>query len=131
MSSRSAAAVPFVHLQGHQFMSLTTFRKNGQPVPTPVWFAQEGDKLYVMTQPDAGKVKRIRNNAQVEVAPSDVRGRVLGESQEAMARILPPGEADRAKQALSKKYGIQKLLFSLMARLRGKSFIYLELMLME
>ncbi|MCS7071532.1 MAG: PPOX class F420-dependent oxidoreductase [Anaerolinea sp.] len=125
------AAGAFVHLQGHQYMSLTTFRKNGQPVPTPVWFAQEGDKLYVMTQPDSGKVKRIRHNAQVEVAPCDVRGKVLGETHEAMARILPPDQADRADKALSRKYGIQKQIFSLVMRLRGKSFAYLELTSME
>jgi PPOX class probable F420-dependent enzyme len=131
VQTRPASTTAFAHLQGHQYMSLTTFRKNGQPVSTPVWFAQEGDKLYVMTQPDSGKVKRIRNNAQVEVAPCDVRGNLLGEAHEAMARILPPDEGYRADKALSRKYGIQKQLFSLMTRLRGRSFAYLELTPME
>jgi len=131
MSNLGAPETAFAHLQGHQFMSLTTFRKTGEAVPTPVWFAQEGDKLYVMTQPDSGKVKRIRNNAQVEVAPSDVRGSVLGGTHEAMARILPPDEAHQADRALTKKYGIQKHLFTLLMRLRRKSFVYLELTPME
>jgi PPOX class probable F420-dependent enzyme len=67
--TQQSRTVVFPNLQGHQFMSLITFRKNGEPVSTVVWFAQEADKLYVLTAADAGKVKRIRQNAQVEVAP--------------------------------------------------------------
>lgn len=108
-------------------MSLTTFRKTGAPVPTPVWFAQHGDKLFVMTQANAGKVKRIRNNAQVEVAPCDMRGTLLGTSVEAMARILPPDQTAAAKAALNKKYGWQKRAFDLMNRMRGTDMVYLEI----
>lgn len=117
----------FANLQGHQFMSLTTFRKSGASVPTPVWFAQQGEHLYVMTQPDAGKIRRIRSNAQVEVAPCKANGQVLGPSAEAMARVLPPEEAQMADRALSKKYGVMKTLFGLAAKLRGRGFSYLEI----
>lgn len=118
----------FTNLRGHSFMSLTTFRKTGEAVPTPVWFAQQGDKLYVMTQPESGKVKRIRGNAQIEVAPCDARGTILGPSVEAMARILPPDQFSMADRALSKKYTWQKAIFGLMTRLRGGSYLYLEIM---
>lgn len=121
-------AVPFENLRGHRFMSLTTFRKSGEAVPTPVWFAQVGDKLYVMTSPDSGKIKRIRGNAQVEVAPCDARGTLLGGSVEAMARILPTDHAPLADQALSRKYSWQKFLFGLATKLRGGSYAYLEIM---
>jgi general stress protein 26 len=54
-----------IPVQGKKYISLTTFRKNGVGVPTPVWFGENGDKLYVMTRSDMGKVKRIRNNPAV------------------------------------------------------------------
>jgi len=66
----------FTALNNAQYMSLKTFRKNGDGVPTPVWFAEENDKLYVMTLAHAGKVKRIRNNSTIEIAPCDVRGNI-------------------------------------------------------
>ena len=53
----------FQNLNGHQYMALTTYRRSGAGVPTPVWFAQDGDRLFIVTQDGSGKVKRIRNNA--------------------------------------------------------------------
>ncbi|MFQ3566053.1 MAG: PPOX class F420-dependent oxidoreductase [Aggregatilineales bacterium] len=123
-----AANSPFRHLAGHRYMSLTTFRKDGTPVPTPVWFAQEGDHLYVVTGAESGKVKRIRRNAQVEVAPCTVRGELLGESAEAMARILPEEDAPHADALLNRKYSWQKWAFDLVGRLRGDRRVWLEIM---
>ncbi len=124
--TEQTAPAPFVHLQGHKYMSLVTFRKNGQPVPTPVWFAQVGDKLYVVTREDSGKVKRIRSNAQVEVAPCTVSGQVLGESQEAMARILPNSETNEAHRSLANKYKLMFQIFALMWRIQRHQLVYLE-----
>ncbi|PJF25788.1 MAG: PPOX class F420-dependent oxidoreductase [Phototrophicales bacterium] len=124
--TEQTAAVPFAHLQGHKYMSLVTFRKNGQPVLTPVWFAQVGDKLYVVTRADSGKVKRIRSNAQVEVAPCTMRGDVLGESQEGMARILPDTETSEARRALADKYKLMFQMFALMWRIQRHPLVYLE-----
>ena len=59
-------------------MSLISFRKNGTAVPTPVWFSEKDDKLYVMTRSDSGKYKRIRNNPQVRIAPCTMRGKITG-----------------------------------------------------
>ncbi|MBK8030519.1 MAG: PPOX class F420-dependent oxidoreductase [Chloroflexi bacterium] len=123
--------MPFKSLSGQAFMCLTTFRKSGEPVPTPVWFAGDTKKVYVMTQANAGKVKRIRNNAQVEVAPCTSRGDLLGAAVEAMARILPPDQVSEAKAALTQKYGWQKRIFDLMNRMRGKDMLYIEVTPME
>jgi hypothetical protein len=117
----------FPHLHGHQFMSLTTFRKSGEAVPTPVWFAQVDDKLYVMTEASTGKVKRIRQNAMVEVAPCTVRGDLRGDSAEGMARILHPHEEATARRALNRKYGIQKFFYDLYLTLRRAHTVYLEI----
>jgi hypothetical protein len=99
--------IPFSNLDGHQYMTLTTFRKSGVAVPTPVWFAAEGDKLYVVSRGYAGKVKRMRHTAKVTVAPCTREGQVLGEAVEARVRILPAAEKDVAYQALLGKYAQQ------------------------
>jgi uncharacterized protein len=121
------ATPAFHHLHGHQFMCLTTFRKSGEAVPTPVWFAQVDEKVYVMTQAAAGKVKRIRHNAMVEVTPCTVRGELLGEAAEAMARVMHADEEKAARRALNQKYGVQKFFYDLYLRLRRTQMVYLEI----
>jgi hypothetical protein len=91
-------------ISGQKYISLVTFRKNGQKVATPVWFGEEGDKLYVMTRSDMGKTKRIRNNPQVTVAPCTMRGKVTGPVSAATARILPLEEQAHARQTVNRKY---------------------------
>jgi uncharacterized protein len=98
----------FPHLQNQQYMSLTTFRKNGDPVSTPVWFAQIGDKLYVYSAANTGKIKRLQHTQRVTVAPCTGAGKVTGEVQEAVARILSAAEGKIAEDAINHKYGWQK-----------------------
>lgn len=120
------ASTAFSNLAGHQFMKLTTFRKSGVAVPTPVWFAQVGGTLYVTTQVDAGKIKRIRNSGRVSVEPCTASGQSLGAAVEAQARELPPEEHKLADAALSKKYSWQYAVFSLMGKLRGGKRTFIE-----
>ena len=94
----------FAYLRDQRYISLATFRRNGQPVLTPVWFAEKDGNLYVMTRSDSGKYKRIRNNPQVRVAPCTSRGRVTGPDVAGVARVLPPAEEAGARQALARKY---------------------------
>ncbi|HEY7021861.1 MAG TPA: PPOX class F420-dependent oxidoreductase [Ktedonobacterales bacterium] len=103
MSSSS----PFPALAGAEFMALTTYRRSGDPVHTTVWFAESDGKLYITTMEDSGKAKRIRNNGQATVAPSDARGNVGGPEQQAQARVLTEDEYPIAVQALEGKYGDQ------------------------
>ena len=98
-----ASSIP-AEIQGHKYISLTTFRKNGVGVATPVWFGEEDGKLYIMTISKMGKVKRIRNNPQVKVAPCTIRGRVTGEQFAATARLLPPEDFARARKTVTRKY---------------------------
>jgi predicted pyridoxine 5'-phosphate oxidase superfamily flavin-nucleotide-binding protein len=67
-------------IRGQKYISLTTFRKNGTAVATPVWFGEDAGKLYVMTLSAMGKTKRIRNNPQVRVAPCTIQGKVIGQN---------------------------------------------------
>jgi PPOX class probable F420-dependent enzyme len=96
-------------IRGQKYISLTTFRKDGSKVATPVWFGEDGDKLYVMTRSDMGKTKRIRNNPHVRVAPCTVRGKVTGPEYSALARILPPEEHAHAREAIDRKYWMARL----------------------
>lgn len=96
-------------IHSQKYVSLTTFRKNGVGVPTPVWFGEADNKLYVMTRSDMGKAKRIRNNPQVKVAPCTMRGKVTGPEFAATARLLPPQEHQRARQTIDRKYWMARL----------------------
>lgn len=96
-------------IQGRKYILLTTYRKDGTGVPTPVWFAEDDAKLYVKTRADAGKTKRIRNNPQVRVAPCTIRGKVTGPEFSATARILPPQDSPRANQVINRKYWMARL----------------------
>jgi uncharacterized protein len=96
-------------ISGQKYISLATFRKNGEKVATPVWFGEQGDKLYVMTRSDMGKIKRIRNNPRVTVAPCTMRGKVTGPESAAVARILPLEEQAHARQTVNRKYWLARL----------------------
>ena len=98
-------------IQRQSYISLKTFRKNGVGVATPVWFGEEGDKLYVMTRSDMGKTKRVRNNPQVLVAPCSIRGKITGPEFAATARLLPTEEHARARQAINRKYWMARIPF--------------------
>jgi hypothetical protein len=86
-------------LERGQFINLTTFRKNGQAVATPVWFVWHEERVYVFTQEQSGKVKRIRANGRAIIAPSDVRGNPLGEFVPARGRVLRDEEKNQAGQS--------------------------------
>ena len=91
-------------IRGQKYISLTTFRKNGVAVPTPVWVGEEAGKLYVMTRSDMGKTKRVRNNPEVRVAPCTIRGKLTGAEFAASARLLPPEDHAHARQTINRKY---------------------------
>src|SRR6266850_5448131 len=100
-----------------QYLNLETFRKNGKAVATPVWFAQDGLVLYIYSLADAGKVKRIRNNPRVRIAPCDMRGKLKGEWVEARARIVQGDEAAKGHRLLDKKYGLLKKIGNVFSKL--------------
>src|SRR5262249_35776419 len=123
------SGAPDVHRQ--RYMSLSTFRRNGAEIATPVWFAADGAKLYVFTLADSGKVKRLRHTARARVAPSDGRGRIQGVAHPARARVLTELAAiERARAALRRKYGWQlrvaDLLSTLTGRIRRRAWIEID-----
>jgi uncharacterized protein len=101
----------FESLRGHKYCLLTTFRKSGEPVPTPVWFGLADGNVYLESEAVVGKVKRIRSNPRVQIAPCTLRGKPLGTPIEARARILGPDESERAERAIADHYGLFRKLF--------------------
>ncbi len=114
-------ASPFAALAGKKYASLATFRRSGAEVRTPVWFAERDGKLYVMTRSDSGKMKRIRNNPRVRVAPCTMRGKVAGPWGQAVVRVLPP-EDSTARDLLERKYFLMRIPW-----LWSRKNIFLEL----
>lgn len=107
---------------------LTTYRRDGTPVGTPVNIAVEGDRAFVRTWETAGKFKRIRNNPEVDLAPSTFRGRPTGPTSHARAKILSDAEAAHAGQALARKHPLlHGIIVPLIHRLRGYKTRHIEL----
>jgi len=92
-----------------KYISLETFKKNGQGVKTPVWFVLHNGALYIYTEADSWKVKRIRNNPRVRVAKCDIRGNVKGEFMDATATLIEGDERMRADKLLDQKYFLKKI----------------------
>lgn len=119
-------------LDKHNYLLLGTLKKDGSFVDTPVWFARQGNTLYLFSTGDAGKVKRLRNFSGARVAPCTVSGKALGEFREATATLIEDdaGRAEAHRQ-LVKRYGWQMRLLDLGAKLAGRiksrAFIRVEL----
>lgn len=124
------ATAPFARFGRHKYLNLETFRKNGQGVRTPVWFAGEPPAgvpqiLYVYSTDDSGKAKRIRNNARVRIAPCDARGRLRGEWAEARAEIVSGAEAECGMGLLDRKYSPWKQILGFFAMFsRSKRVVF-------
>jgi PPOX class probable F420-dependent enzyme len=95
----------------HKQALLVTYRRDGTPVPTPVWAAEAGGRLYVRTERISGKLKRLRNDPRMLVAPCTVRGKPLGAPFEATGRLVPPERARTAERALSGRFGAARAMF--------------------
>lgn len=85
---------------------LETYRKNGEAVRTPVWVVEDGGMLYVRTDPKTWKVRRIRKNPRVRLAPSDFRGKPSGQWIDGVAHFADAAEAERIIKLFRKKYGM-------------------------
>jgi PPOX class probable F420-dependent enzyme len=103
------AASPFAYLMRARQILLTTYRRSGEGVSTPVWFADRQGALYLYTDPETGKVKRLRRTSRVTIAPCTFQGTVTGPAIEARARIVTDDAERRlARRALFRKYWLQR-----------------------
>ncbi|HET6704758.1 PPOX class F420-dependent oxidoreductase [Amycolatopsis sp.] len=107
-------------LAAERYVVLTTFRRDGRAVPTPIWVAGRDDELVLWSVRAAGKVKRIRNSGRVEVQACDVRGqKTHGAKVSGQARLLDAAETEQARRAIARKYGIVGRVTMFFSKLRG------------
>jgi PPOX class probable F420-dependent enzyme len=108
-----------------KYLSLTTYRRDGTPVSTPVWFVEEDGRLLVTTAADSYKAKRLRANPAAMVAPCTATGTPKGEPIPARVQFMPAAEHDHVDRLMAKKYRVDRVLvlplYRLVTRLRGKS----------
>jgi PPOX class probable F420-dependent enzyme len=126
-AAQSGTARDFSGFEGNQYAVLVTFRKDGTPVPTPVWFALVGNRrLVIGTDRRTAKVRRIRRDPRARVFPSDPRGKPLGPAVEGTARIVEAGdERQEAEEALDRKYGRARRIYERVFT-RSEDMIHLE-----
>lgn len=98
---------PFRGIDRSGFVLLTTFRRDGTPVPTTVWIVRDGGRMIVTTSAEAGKAKRIRHTPRVTIAPSDVAGVTDGPAVAGVARVLPDDEVEALVPLFHRRYGEQ------------------------
>ncbi|WP_280255272.1 PPOX class F420-dependent oxidoreductase [Nocardia wallacei] len=97
---------PFGAVGTAKYVLLTTFRKDGTPVATPLWAALDGGKLYVWTVTDSWKVKRIRRNPAVTLQSCNAAGKPHGDVIEGAARILDDEGSERVRTLIKRKYSV-------------------------
>jgi uncharacterized protein len=98
-------------LDGHKFCLLTTYKRSGEAIPTPLWFGVADGKAYFRTYADASKVKRIRSNPEVLIGPCDPRGKPQGPMTRARARVVSDAERDMAERAVQSNYGVGRRIY--------------------
>lgn len=106
------------HLATGKYVLVTSYRKDGTGVPTPVWVVRDGDALGIWTVTESWKVKRIRRRADVLVGPCDLRGNPTGDQVPATAEICDWTTTARYRKLLARKYGVTGTLVLLGSRLR-------------
>ena len=108
-------------LSGNTYINLETYRRNGQPVATPVWFTFDDNNniIYVITRTETGKVKRLRNNSKVRIVPCGIRGQPKGEWLNGRATFATAEQQEIALKQRNKKYGIKARLSGLFSRTKG------------
>ena len=102
----SAAGDMLSQFVREKHISLETYRKTGEAVRTPVWFIEENGELLVRTDSSTGKIKRIRNNPRVRIAPCNARGTVKGRWVDGEARMIESESSEHVFSLLRKKYGV-------------------------
>ncbi len=122
-----AVTASFEQIRGHKYGLLVSFRRNGEPVPSPVWIAVDSEgRAYVQTGAKSGKVKRLRNNSTVLISASTVRGRPTGPILLGNARILPADEIAHAETTLAAAFGVGRKLYMRIFPMTEDVVAYLE-----
>ena len=119
----------FERLDPEQTVSLTTFRRSGEGVATPLWFVRDGEVLYMRTIAGSGKVKRLARDPRVTLAPCTWEGALTGPSVDGVGRVMAADEpaVERADRLLDEKYGEERARMTQMMEEQQEPLLFLEL----
>ena len=117
----------FKQFNKQSYLNLETLRKSGEGVKTPVWFVQDGENIYVRTMKNSWKIKRVRNNSLVRIAPCDNRGGLKGEWENANATVVEGASSNKAEKLLKKKYGLMKTMMELRSKIQKLEYATIEI----
>ena len=112
------------HFLDQKYINLETYKKDGTPIRTPVWFVIDKDLIYVITRDSTGKVKRLRNNQDVQVVPCSFKGEPKNEWVKGKTEMITGEEADKAIKLRKKKYGMSARLIGLFTSQKGNLIVY-------
>jgi len=107
-----------------KYINLETYKRDGTPIRTPVWFVIDKDLIYVITRDSTGKVKRLKNNQNVRIVPCSFKGEIKNEWVNGKAQKIIGSEADRAIKLRKKKYGFAVRLSGLFTSKKGNLVVY-------
>ena len=107
-----------------KYVNLETYKKDGTPVRTPVWFMIDNGIIYVMTREKTGKVKRLKNNQNIRIVPCSFKGKSESEWIEGIAQKVEGEEAEKAIKLRKKKYGFSARLTGLFSSQKGNPIVY-------
>ena len=126
VARQPGTAPDFSALRRGRHCLLVTFKRSGEPVPTPVWFGLADDKVYFRSEAEVAKVKRLRNDPHVRVGPCNARGTPRGPMAEGTARLLPPEENERAEAAIQANFGVGRRVYERTGDRLGLPVVYVE-----
>jgi hypothetical protein len=110
-----------------KYINIETYRRSGESIRTPVWFVESGGLLFFFTRADSGKVKRIRHNTDVKVAPCKMNGEVTGDWQDAEASFVESEESAKAiKSLFEQKYGTALRVTVALSKLQKKKRVFVK-----
>jgi PPOX class probable F420-dependent enzyme len=127
LAEESAGTSNFEHLRAHKYALLITYRRDGTGVPTPVWFGLRDGKVYVHTEPRTAKVRRIRANPRVRLAPCTMRGKPRGAAAEGHARVLSREDEAMAEAAIQENYGLGRRIYEQPLTRSSLDWVYIEI----
>lgn len=111
-------------IEKEKYLLLETYRKNNQPVKTPVWFVIHNSLIHVITRKDTGKVKRLQNNPTVKIALCTFTGKITGEWHSGTATFSSPQDSQIALDLRREKYGFAERIARFVSRKKGEFVIF-------
>ena len=112
------------HFLDQKYINLETYKKDGTPIRTPVWFVVDKNLIYVITRDSTGKVKRLRNNQNVRIVPCSFKGEPKNEWVKGAAEKIRGEEADKVIKLRKKKYGMFARLIGIFTSKKGNIVVY-------